>query len=437
MFDSEVINDYFLFETNTIENKDSKMSEVIDRYHPLSIQNKEYPFYYSGGVTETMKFNSPLQLFVYLKANFFGDLEIIPNIFQVNSSKDLLYLSHKIKNFSEPVWKLNRNRIMKEAVKQWVFQNNALKELLIRIVCRIPDSVKSIQYASGNDSYWSICGKNALGKLYSFLYNDLMKILRTKTMNPKALSWEIKSSEPSLNYFSPETDGDWDHFLGRRICAMLESTNVPKTGTIIEVGPGSVSKVGFALERFGFVGEIVLVEPEESALQTIVSSYKQMLNPEVKITEFLGTFDRLPIRKADLIIGNHVIDDIIAGKWLSKTGYAAEGFFEDHYDNPLPEVTAYIWENLAKDVSTRLCIFNEIREEFSRWSPDVWILSVYDSYYFRSNRNKYQSLHHANVLSRRLMDLIHSDFVSRGYKTLAPVEYVQSENYWKIYVKSS
>lgn len=399
---------------------------IIDIDHPLSIQNRNYKFYFG----DILCFSSPLQMFVYLKALFFKDFNILPSILATNITAHLLCLSHNIKNFNEEAWALQRSVIMKEAIKQWIYQNIPLKELLLKCAENVP------KYISGKDKYWSIYGDNTLGKLYNVLYTDLVKILQMKVMNPKMLSWEVKNStEAPLNYFSPEIDGDWDHFLGRRICSMLEVSKVEKNATVIEVGPGSVSKVGFALEMFDFKGKIILVEPEESALVEVTNVYKKSLNPEVVIEGFQKPFGEIPVRPVNLIIGNHVIDDIIAGKWISATGYATEGFFNDHYGTPLPEVTSYIWENIAKDVKIRLRIFDEVREEFSRWEPDIWILSVYDSYYFRSNRSRYQSLHHANILSRRLMKLIHKDFIDRGYSSIVPTEYVQSENYWKIYTK--
>ena len=400
---------------------------TIDIDHPLSIQNRNYSFVFGEG----LKFVSALQLFVYLKAIFFKDFEIIPEILTTAQTNCLLYLSHRIKNFDEDLWSVQRSIVMKEAIKQWIYQNIPLKQLLLRCADKVPE------YISGKDKYWSIYGDNVLGKLYKSLHTDLVRVLQTRSANPKLLSWEVKNStEAPLNYFSPEIDGDWDHFLGRRICSMLEVSKVPKDGVVVEVGPGSVSKVGFALERFDFKGKIILVEPEESALRAVSAVYQNILNPEVIIDKFQGLFEHLTVQPVNLIIGNHVIDDMIAGKWIATTGYATEGFFDDHYETPLPDVTAYIWECIAKDVTLRLKIFDEIRQEFSKWNPDVWILSVYDSYYFRSNRNRYQSLHHANILSRRLMTLIHKDFVGRGYTSIVPTEYVQSESYWKIYIKS-
>jgi hypothetical protein len=108
----------------------------------------------------------------------------------------------------------------------------------------------------------------------------------------------------------------------------LTAVGIPTDGTVAEVAPGHEPKIGTALALLGFVGTIVLIEPDTNAATAIQAIYKQMLpNATVSLvgkrlqdvqagTDIPGSIDAL--------VANHAFDDMVMSCLLGLTPYLSD-----------------------------------------------------------------------------------------------------------------
>ena len=115
----------------------------------------------------------------------------------------------------------------------------------------------------------------------------------------------------------------------------LTAVGIPTDGTVVEVAPGQEPKIGTALAVLGFVGTIVLIEPDRNAAAAIQTIYKEMLpNASVSlVTKQLqdvqaGTDISTSI---DALVANHAFDDMIMSCILGHTPCPS--------DEPYPSLT--------------------------------------------------------------------------------------------------
>ncbi|MGH3854358.1 MAG: hypothetical protein ACRDR6_12865 [Pseudonocardiaceae bacterium] len=100
---------------------------------------------------------------------------------------------------------------------------------------------------------------------------------------------------------------------------MLSQQEIQLDGRVVELGPGFSAKIGHGLAEVGFHGEVVLVEPNGDARRFAASTYLRLLP-----LAHVRTWPRLlrhadePVRdQVDLLLANHVLDDLFLSAHLS------------------------------------------------------------------------------------------------------------------------
>lgn len=97
----------------------------------------------------------------------------------------------------------------------------------------------------------------------------------------------------------------WHHLLGHYGIGFRD--------TIIEIAPGTSSKIGLALKKTSFEGTIFLIDPLDCSLKAVVEKYKRYL-PNAKIcpinTTLVNALSSLP-KEADFLLSNHPLDDML------------------------------------------------------------------------------------------------------------------------------
>lgn len=109
-------------------------------------------------------------------------------------------------------------------------------------------------------------------------------------------------------------------------CEILTENKISKDGVIIEVAPGYESKIGNALNLYGFRGTIFLIEPDRKAANYIQRTYEKILTEAivktiVKPLEDVEAGVDVPAAP-DAFLASHPFDDMVIAL-LSKQ----EGFF--------------------------------------------------------------------------------------------------------------
>jgi hypothetical protein len=247
--------------------------------------------------------------------------------------------------------------------------------------------------------------------------------------------------------FDPKGEKTWDEFVGEKYATNFSKLQISNQATIVEVGPGFVSKVGLGLQKYGlamdkdkgFEGTIIIIEPESNALDALTKNYQELM-PNAKIVGINLTLDRAlqpgsgleKFGHIDLVVGNHPLDDFISGKSF-KSQQELISFFTDHYEGAEAKKTAKHWEKIAKDVDRRMKVYSETVGEWKKiiQKADNVILSAYDSHFFSSNEQALPSIRHADVFAQRALKEIRNSLVeTHKIYRLTNEEVIQDESMW-------
>lgn len=122
----------------------------------------------------------------------------------------------------------------------------------------------------------------------------------------------INTGEEIPKSYLTEHDA-WDRFVGCLWCDLLCLLDFDSSATVVEIGPGTSLKIGYALARLGFQGEFYLVDASKKVLDILKPKYEALL-PQAKIicvsSPAENCRDRLP-KQMDFLLASHIIDDMI------------------------------------------------------------------------------------------------------------------------------
>lgn len=160
-------------------------------------------------------------------------------------------------------------------------------------------------------------------------------------------------------------------------------------GTVVEVAPGDVPKIGTALSAYGFCGTLYVVEPEPNALKKITSIYRMLLR-DARIIPLNCVLEEaihfLPA-ETDALLANHPLDDMIVGEVLQ--GQQAKQFFENCYENTA-ETAASVWRHMEKNPTQVHAAKMEIASQWKilieHTQPRIVGISQYRSGFYEINR---------------------------------------------------
>ena len=309
-------------------------------------------------VLDNIVFNSVQQGFMYSKALLFNDTVMADKILKTPYTKTgYVLMGSRVKNFNEKYWNRHKNKLMYSHVFQKFLQNSDLRKGLLdtnnyilvnatrNYIWGIGTTIRDVNLKSVHS--W---GMNLLGHILTNIRNTIKTSLSSKFLRKTSgtLITDVKTSKTPLENFNP-VETDWDYYVGSKYFRIFTKIKLPKNGTVIEVGPGSMTKVGEGLKQYEFTGTLIIIEPEPKSLDEVYNKYCLML-PDVKIVklnitleDYLTIYDKNPTT-IDLCVANHILDDMIIGKYIT-SNMEFSRFFENHYDEPDIDITAKLWES--------------------------------------------------------------------------------------------
>ena len=183
----------------------------------------------------------------------------------------------------------------------------------------------------------------------------------------------------------------WNLAIAHKWADFMTTLRVPRSGIAVEVAPGDTNKIGKALELYGFTGRLYVIEPNQRALESITSQYRESLKgvDVVPVGMTLGDSSRKVLPKSlDLVLANHPLDDMILGTWLHKLeGKEFEHYFDVLYAK-FPNKTIANWEAITSDAKLlreiQEGVLNEWKDLFCNNHPHWTLISQYKSYFFQS-----------------------------------------------------
>jgi hypothetical protein len=262
------------------------------------------------------------------------------------------------------------------------------------------------------------------------------------------LASDARSTRFPQEPFDPNGEKSWDVWVGEKYANSFRKLGISNDATILEIGPGSVSKVGEGLKQYGleqnlslgFQGTIIIIEPELNALEQLSQKYK-LLMPNINIITIHATLQNVltnnildEYTKIDAVVGNHPLDDFISGKSFNSEQELIQ-FFTNHYEGAEAAKTASQWEKIAINVNKRINIFRQTVDEWNQVIEkcDSVILSAYDSHFFRSNESKFPAIRHADVIAQRALSKIKQQvFFTHNNVSLKKTEIIQDPSLWLV-----
>ena len=112
---------------------------------------------------------------------------------------------------------------------------------------------------------------------------------------------------------------------------------------MIDLCPGSFPKVEISLEKLNFTGEITVVDKDIHALSQF-STYMKYFAPSLSANPIVGNIYQIHHLQGDLIVGNHIVDDLIFDQFCfdSKLSFSQLYESEKTFLNFLPSIQNFL-----------------------------------------------------------------------------------------------
>lgn len=189
------------------------------------------------------------------------------------------------------------------------------------------------------------------------------------------------------NYNNIKIDEEWEWYIAQLFFNIAQKSQLaPKV--VVEIGPGYRHKVAIMLSQMNFDGELYVVDNNKNVLEFVEKKYTQLL-PKAKIicihSSFEKSIDNLP-KKIDLLLANHIVDDMLLENYISKSKYNSmldSAFLADSF--------VMLWEEFSKDksqVESSIQFVCNAFEKFVKQNQiDFAIISQYKSNLFLKDKS--------------------------------------------------
>ncbi|MBL7480715.1 hypothetical protein [Legionella bononiensis] len=182
----------------------------------------------------------------------------------------------------------------------------------------------------------------------------------------------------------------WDVYMGHLWYNLVHFCNIKENDTVIEVAPGSSSKIAQALAKVPFSGTLYVVEPHTKVIEVLKDSYKKWL-PQATIIFINDLLEqalhKLP-SKPDFILANHPLDDMLLSAPLTSDELDELFDWASDMSTATFDTTINAWKKLNNSIEqltiSKAHVFNTWQTSVSRLKPKIMILSQYPSYMMES-----------------------------------------------------
>jgi hypothetical protein len=137
--------------------------------------------------------------------------------------------------------------------------------------------------------------------------------------------------------------------LGRKWAHLISAVNLPRAARVIDLCPGLAPKVELGLYYYGFTGEVVACDIDETQLRRL-QTFIGLFSVPFKTTYRCADIFTVQDQTCDAICGNHILDDLLLARAAQRLGVAPHLIYESE-----ATLTSLCWNARAEGI-------NEIRE---------------------------------------------------------------------------
>ena len=190
-----------------------------------------------------------------------------------------------------------------------------------------------------------------------------------------------------------DMDEYFERYLGRIFYNIINDNFKNEIKTVVELGPGFRYKIACALQIINFNGTLYIIDSNTEVLKYIKKKYKELL-PYATIKcincDFVDSIKYLP-KKIDLLLGNHIIDDMIISKYLNNK-LLKNAFNNTKLSSKLLNES---WKALSKSKllnKYKKEVLNDFKTFYKNIDVKLNILSGYKSGYYVDDKNYIEDL---------------------------------------------
>lgn len=194
---------------------------------------------------------------------------------------------------------------------------------------------------------------------------------------------------------------DWEHIL--KAIPQINSR------TIVDLCPGFTPKIELGLFYLQFRGKVSVIDVDTKSLASLVR-FIRLLNSEFKIQKIRKNLFSAKIAKYDLVLGNHIIDDLVINYFCQLGKITQDDFYqrEDVAKKIWQEILAKRNENIAVASATIAGIFQKVTA-----SGGYLCLTQYKSYAEKLFDQKISFQFNSQVLKNVISTLKENGFSDR------------------------
>jgi len=150
--------------------------------------------------------------------------------------------------------------------------------------------------------------------------------------------------------------------LGQTWAALLKEMGVNQFSRVADLCPGYTPKIELGLFYTGYTGEVVVLDTDEDSIGQL-QQFMALFQPDFTITKKVVNLFADPLDSYDVVLGNHIIDDLVLYYYSQKRNiplselYAHEqtmiGLWHEIIENKeeyIPEITGLIANIFLKTV---------------------------------------------------------------------------------------
>jgi hypothetical protein len=224
---------------------------------------------------------------------------------------------------------------------------------------------------------------------------------------------EYKKSGFNVNKFNvPDRTREFYIYLqfyceiGQNWTPLLKAIDINKYKEVVDLCPGYTPKIELALFYSGYKGKVIAIDKDIDSPKRLVK-FMELFNPPFKtIPEKIDLFDHFK-SKYKVIIGNHIIDDLVVDLYCKKWGISKTEIYEK--EGAITNLWAKILKDKDKNLAECLTKLVDIFERITA-KNGIILMSQYKSY-----MEKLLNLDEAARFSRTLFKMIIKELCKIGF----------------------
>lgn len=177
-----------------------------------------------------------------------------------------------------------------------------------------------------------------------------------------------------------KADDEWEWYIGMLFSKIINDFNLNNCKTILEIAPGFRYKIAYALKEINFNGTLYIIDSSKEVCDYVKEKYQEIL-PDATIITINDSLENVikNLPKIDLLLGNHIIDDLIIYK---------EANINYKINENIQDILNLSWKNIyntKKYLSINARVINLFKELFKK--VDFCILNQYKGNVFLLDNN--------------------------------------------------